>query len=148
MDGGFDAYKSENRDFYGPFASVVGSEGNDTGLSVMVDWGAKAAFLFGRQRARVHHDTEGYKFKGFTRKPNTAPDIRARRPTGTARGSSRFRMSAVSGDFPSAMLMRKSISAIAPDFFFGAMDGGIDVRKSENVGIYGPFASISIGIGG
>ena len=31
------------------------------------------------------------------------------------------------------------------DFFFGAMDGGIDARKNENVGFNGPFATISIG---
>jgi iron complex outermembrane receptor protein len=34
------------------------------------------------------------------------------------------------------------------DEFFGAMDGGIDTRKSENVGFFGPFANISIGLGG
>ena len=34
------------------------------------------------------------------------------------------------------------------DVFFGAMDGGIETRKSENVGFYGPFASVSVGIGG
>jgi hypothetical protein len=34
------------------------------------------------------------------------------------------------------------------DFFFGAMDGGIDTTKSENRGFYGPFANISIGFGG
>lgn len=30
----------------------------------------------------------------------------------------------------------------------GVMDGGIDTAKSENVGFYGPFASVSAGIGG
>ncbi len=34
------------------------------------------------------------------------------------------------------------------DFFFGAMDGGIDTAKNENVGFYGPFASVSVGLGG
>ncbi|HEY5236971.1 MAG TPA: hypothetical protein VIJ62_01210 [Rhizomicrobium sp.] len=34
------------------------------------------------------------------------------------------------------------------DFFFGAMDGGIDTARKENVGFYGPFASISVGFGG
>ena len=33
------------------------------------------------------------------------------------------------------------------DFFFGAIDGGIDTRKSENRGFNGPFASISVGVG-
>ena len=34
------------------------------------------------------------------------------------------------------------------DFFFGAMDGGIDTAKSENRGFYGPFAIVSVGFGG
>ncbi len=34
------------------------------------------------------------------------------------------------------------------DFFFGAMDGGIDVRRTEDVGFHGPFATVSIGLGG
>ena len=34
------------------------------------------------------------------------------------------------------------------DFFFGAMDGGIDVRRTEDVGFHGPYASVSIGLGG
>ncbi len=34
------------------------------------------------------------------------------------------------------------------DFFFGAMDVGIDARKSATLGFYGPFAGVSIGIGG
>jgi hypothetical protein len=34
------------------------------------------------------------------------------------------------------------------DAFFGAMDGGIDVRKTYDRDFYGPFATISIGLGG
>jgi len=34
------------------------------------------------------------------------------------------------------------------DFFFNAMDGGNDARKSEKIGNYGPFMSVSIGLGG
>jgi iron complex outermembrane receptor protein len=34
------------------------------------------------------------------------------------------------------------------DEFFGAMDGGIDTYKAENRGFFGPFANISIGLGG
>jgi len=33
------------------------------------------------------------------------------------------------------------------DVFFNAIDGGIDTRKTENRGFFGPYASISIGIG-
>jgi hypothetical protein len=32
------------------------------------------------------------------------------------------------------------------DFFFGAMDGGIDEGHSEKRDFYGPFATLSIGL--
>jgi hypothetical protein len=34
------------------------------------------------------------------------------------------------------------------DFFFGATDAGIDAVKKSTVGFYGPFAAISVGLGG
>ena len=33
------------------------------------------------------------------------------------------------------------------DFFFGAMDTGVDTHKTGTTGFYGPFASISFGLG-
>ena len=33
------------------------------------------------------------------------------------------------------------------DFFFGAMDTGQDFAKRSNVGFYGPFANVTIGLG-
>jgi hypothetical protein len=32
------------------------------------------------------------------------------------------------------------------DFFFGAMDGGVDTRVSKDRDFYGPFASIAVGL--
>jgi hypothetical protein len=34
------------------------------------------------------------------------------------------------------------------DFFFNAMDGGIDATKNEDRAFFGPYASVSIGLGG
>jgi hypothetical protein len=34
------------------------------------------------------------------------------------------------------------------DFFFGAMDTGLDTRDRETRSFYGPYASVSIGLGG
>jgi hypothetical protein len=34
------------------------------------------------------------------------------------------------------------------DFILGAMDGGIDTRKTYDRNFHGPFATISIGLGG
>ena len=34
------------------------------------------------------------------------------------------------------------------DFFFGAIDGGLVTSQMETRAFYGPFANVSIGIGG
>jgi hypothetical protein len=34
------------------------------------------------------------------------------------------------------------------DFFFGAKDGGLETRNSTDVSFHGPYATISIGLGG
>ena len=34
------------------------------------------------------------------------------------------------------------------DFFFGAMDGGLDTHRSVTTAFHGPFAKISVGLGG
>jgi hypothetical protein len=32
------------------------------------------------------------------------------------------------------------------DFFFGAIDGGIDARKTYDRNFYGPYATVSLGL--
>jgi hypothetical protein len=122
--------------------------GNGQNSELMLDWGLNAAFLFGRQRAKVHHQTTGayHTAKKYTNTPRKV-------------------LSHLSADFPrSRTVMAPNIGGFAglsfryanakvsfgyrADLFFGAMDGGIDTRKSENVGFFGPFANLSIGIGG
>lgn len=34
------------------------------------------------------------------------------------------------------------------DFFFGAVDAGIDARNTKDLDFQGPFATVSIGLGG
>ena len=110
------------------------------------DWGLNAAILFGRQKAIVSHHTSGryVKVKYGTVVP-------APYETGNARNDARAvtipnlgGFAGVSVKFPNA----KVSLGYRADFFFGAVDGGIDARKRENAGFYGPFASISIGLGG
>jgi hypothetical protein len=49
---------------------------------------------------------------------------------------------------PSAERGRWPSRVYRADEFFGAIDGGIDKPKSENLGFSGPFATINFGIGG
>ncbi len=125
---------------------------NDSNMTLALDWGANAAILFGRQRAGVHQQTKsGYfyippgaigasevRLHGYT---NTPPDRnRARNVTIPNVGG----FAGMSLKFPNA----KVSVGYRADFFFGAVDNGIDTRKSQNVGFYGPFATVSVGLGG
>jgi|HubBroStandDraft_2_1064218.scaffolds.fasta_scaffold49133_2 iron complex outermembrane receptor protein len=143
-----------SRSFHGvgPSLSWNGSTpflGNQQDGEATVDWGANAALLFGRQKAKVQHQASahyvtwqfpfnGHYFTGYPAVPRghdstrsvTVPNL------GGSLGLS-FRYSNA-----------KLSLGYRADLFFGAVDGGIDTRKSETLGFYGPFASISIGIGG
>lgn len=118
-----------------------------------VDVGMNAAVLFGRQKAKLHHETKvshqvyqhSYAYGGGEH-PGTyinpgysysTDHTRNRAVTVPNVGG----FAAFSLRFPSA---RVSLGYRA-DFFFGAIDDGIDVRKTYDRNFYGPFATISIG---
>ena len=117
----------------------------------MADWGVNAAVLFGRQRTRTHHQTTAKSFElnrpvlTMTGVPHTVsrfapPDqMRSRNITVPNVGGS-IDLSWQVQNFKMSLGYRA-------DFFFGAIDGGLDARKEENRGFFGPFASISVGIG-
>jgi iron complex outermembrane receptor protein len=129
--------------------------GNDKDMSLDVDWGLNAALLFGRQRTREHHKTSNhyysrtggpfyfgaiYQRSGSLYAPHTpAPQSRTRNVTIPNLGGSL----GLSLKFPNA----KISLGYRADVFFNAMDGGIDARKEQNRSFYGPYASISIGLG-
>ncbi len=111
-----------------------------------VDWGANAALLFGRQRANGSHHTSAY-YKVFT-----APSVAQTQHTSVG-GFNRSRAIIVPniGGFAGLSFSFTTVKVSAGyrgDFFFGAMDTGNDMRKTKTVGFYGPFATISFGIGG
>jgi len=119
--------------------------GNSKNGEVIFDWGANAALLFGRQKARAQHQESahyaashfvftGQYFVAYQNPPA---------------GHSRTRTVAVPnvGGFAGASYRIENFKVslgYRADFFFGAIDGGIDTRKSENDGFYGPFASVSV----
>jgi len=137
----------------GPSLSVANSTpfvGNEEHGEIALDWGANAALLFGRQKVRGTHETSGMYFKpigccatGFL------PD--AQYATSTNVNRSRGVIIPNIGGFVGLTFQRADAKlkfGYRADFFFGAMDGGIDARRTSNVGFYGPFATISIGLGG
>jgi hypothetical protein len=120
--------------------------GTDNGAGLAFDWGVNAAVLFGKQRARTHHQTHGSTHTGFTvptllkgsYSTNHPTHVRARNVTIPNVGG----FAGVSLKFPNA----KISLGYRADFFFGAMDSGIDTARNTNVGFYGPFATVSIGV--
>ena len=134
----------------GPSLSWEGSAGvagnaEDGGLSI--DWGVNGAVLFGRQRVRGHHQTSNimvscpgcsrfitHSIYQHSASPNRSRSVIVPNLGGSAGFSWRYADAKISLGYRA-------------DFFFNAIDGGIDTAKKENRGFYGPFASISIGIG-
>ncbi len=114
------------------------------------DWGLNAAMLFGRQKVRVHRQTAISHYNlvvgHYPRATYTAHSSQSANP-----GRSRTVMIPNIGGF-AGFSFRYADAKVSfgyrADFFFGAMDSGIEAVKRENVGFYGPFATISVGLGG
>jgi hypothetical protein len=126
--------------------------GNPSDGGISFDWGLNGAVLFGRQRVEGHHQTTNllhvhvtptngyYQSQDSQVYQHSASPNRGKQVTVPNLGG----FAGVSWRYPNA----KVSVGYRADFFFGAMDGGIDTAHRENVGFYGPFATVSVGIGG
>ena len=155
----FAAEFAANRSFHGvgPSLSWNGSAtiaGNTEDAALSLDWGVNAAFLFGRQKTKTRHqESSAYKTRNLfvvnahdygnvVHSTSVAPPPQSRMRSITVPNAGGFAgISFHQGD-------AKISFGYRADVFFGAIDGGIDVRKSENRSFMGPYASISIGVGG
>jgi len=143
-----------NRSFtgFGPSISWKASEPlvvNSEDRALMFDWGVNASILFGRQKAMIHHQTTSLFHSTYAgpaskvtvyRHPVMPDHLRSRGVVVPNIGA----FAGLSVKYPNV----KVSFGYKADFFFGAMDGGIDVRRTEDVGFHGPYASVSIGLGG
>lgn len=155
----------------GPALTWTGSlpfAGNLHNGEISLDLGANAALLFGRQKASGHRQTatrsyQGSKWGGQAR--NYGPVIQdgphiidgafvgGRGVPHYMSGSFNRTRSVTVPNLGGTVGLSYRIEdfkvslGYRADFFFGAIDGGIDTRKSENRGFFGPFASISVGLG-
>jgi len=130
-------------------APLVGQTQNG---QITLDWGLNGAVLFGRQKSLGHHQTKGKLSTGYISAPSQGKYYNTTHYT-HALPHNRSRMVAVPNVGAMAGLSFRYAAAkvslgYRADLFFGAMDGGIDTARKENVGFYGPFASVSVGLGG
>ena len=133
----------------GPSVSWTGSSrlaGNAETSELALDWGANAAVLFGRQKVSGSHQTTGIYYTGLY---NAAVKSQYHAHIPVNRSHSVV-VPNVGGQ--AAVSFRHGPARVSfgyrADFFFGAMDGGIDARKTDNRDFYGPFATVSVGLGG
>jgi len=122
--------------------------GNKDHVQVSFDWGLNGAVLFGRQKAHVAHATSGVHVthpavqKFAHNELYTTPHETTRSRSVVVPNLGAF--AGLSVRYPNA---RVSFGYRA-DFLFGAMDVGIDSRKTTATGFHGPFVKLSIGLGG
>jgi hypothetical protein len=123
--------------------------GAQQGGQVSIDWGLNAALLFGRQKAHVQHQESGhYATPAFFL---NGEYFTAYQHPPAGHDTDRSVVVPNVGGFVGATYRVEDFKVklgYRADFFFGAIDGGIDTRKSEMLGFYGPFASVSVGLGG
>ncbi len=164
------AYHSNAGDFHatrsfkgiGPSVSWNGSEplsGNAQEGELNIDWGVNAAVLFGRQKSRTQHmeavryndGGNGYLLNLFYGRAGWGTMTTVYHHTPPAQTRSRSVVVPNIGGF-AGLSFRYDTAKVSfgyrGDFFFGAMDGGIDEHKSYGRNFFGPYASISIGLGG
>ena len=131
----------------GPSISWTGSTpiiGNPDTTEISLDWAANAAALFGRQKVTGAHQTTGIFYTGSY---NAKVKSGYHHPVPVNRSHSAI-VPNVGG--LAGISFRRSNAKVSfgyrADFFFGAMDAGVDARHTENVNFHGPFATISIGL--
>jgi len=153
----YKAFADNQRNFHGIGPSLAWN-GNvrvlgDEDGGVTFDWGANAAVLFGRQKAKGLHQESAYfessNVKTFAAAPYGAVILYNRPPLLHDRSRSIVvpnvgGLAGISFRYPGT----KVSFGYRADFFFGAMDMGIDARNTKDRNFYGPFATVSIGLGG
>jgi hypothetical protein len=133
--------------------------GNVQEAELSIDWGVNASVLFGRQKSRTQHSETvrysdggyGYLLNGFYGLPRLGTLVTVYHHTGPSRTRSHSAVVPNIGSF-AALSFKYDAAKVSfgyrADFFFGAMDGGVDARETYDRNFRGPYASISIGLGG
>jgi iron complex outermembrane receptor protein len=126
--------------------------GNEQNGEITVDWGSNAAVLFGRQTAGGRHTTGAYYYciPGIFTPANCHVTKSHYQHTVAVNRSRLVAVPNVGALFGISFKYQNAKVSFGyrADEFFGVMDGGIDAYKAYDRGFFGPFANVSIGIGG
>jgi hypothetical protein len=163
--GGFYAPLARYHDFHatadiarsfhgvGPSLSWQGSVpviGRSDGAELDIDFGLNGAILFGRQKVAATDHTTGYYFKQALASTGTYRTPTYHNPNTKVSRSHSVSVPNIGGFMGISMRYpnAKVSFGYRADVFFGAVDGGGDMRKTFDRSFHGPFAKIAIGLGG
>ena len=146
--------------------------GDTNSGELSLEWGANAALLFGRQSVKGSHKTStqsyyenewkliSYRGRGhFANAANlnyhgansyfTGGATAHRTNSGNVNRMRSVTVPNLGGSVGFSYRIQdfKMSFGYKADMFFSAIDGGIDTRKSVNRSFFGPYASISVGLG-
>jgi hypothetical protein len=127
--------------------------GNKDAGELTFDWGINGAMLFGRQKAKTSHTTQAYHLPITQRYGGMYDGYYYTRVPQKSHHGSRVTSRSVTvpniGGFAGVSVKYPNVKVslgYRADFFFGAMDTGIDTAKRTTTGFYGPFANVGIGL--
>jgi hypothetical protein len=128
------------------WSNTTGLLGDPNDAQLTFDWGLNAAVLFGRQKVKLDYSTSSKLFLGTNLNRHIYSSGKAIHRTESHRVTvpNLGGFAALSYSFTNA----KVSVGYRADFFFGAMDRGLDTHHSVTTGYHGPYATISIGLGG
>ncbi len=132
--------------------SSVPFAGNAQDGELTLDWGVNGALLFGRQRVKLHEQSTARYHSHGTLHAHRTPGLMTTYQgphTPTRTRSRNATVPNVGGSVGLSWKLQNFQMSLGyrADIFFNAIDGGIDAAKKENRAFYGPYASISIGLG-
>jgi len=152
----FTSVSDNHRSFHG-IGPSLSWEGNIPVLhgedrAVTFDWGINAAALFGRQKAKGTHQTTARYYSSFSYQGAAPYGVVMRYQHGPLPHNRTRSVVVPNVGGLAGLSFRYAAAKVSlgyrADFFFNAMDTGIDTRDTANRNFYGPFATISIGLGG
>jgi len=112
---------------------------------ISLDWGINFALLFGKQKNKVQHDTSvaGNCYMGF------CPPNSHYKDTSQSENTKTITVPNLGG-FAGLSYRVEDVKislGYRADFFFHALDTGVAGQHADTRGYYGPFASLSFGLG-
>lgn len=136
----------------GPALSWQGTSpfaGSSESTELSIDWSAKAALLFGRQKARGHHQSSSDSCPNYLFCLNQYFHSKVIGPDVVHNRSRSVTVPNISGSVGLSFRTGNARVSLGyrADLFINAMDTGIDTAKKSNVLMHGPYASVSIGLG-